>query len=355
MKPFDNLRITDVARWMGLSVSQLERLAEDIDDGFWPTRAQLVGKKVREIDAPKPKIKALLRRLHHGLQSARLYHAAAHGGVIRRSTFTSARQHLGHTYVGTRDAKDCFPSIKRESLHEELVTLGFRGRVASVLAKLLTVRGRVGQGSPVSTDAANLFLYRADQKIASRAGQLDAGRSRIVDDFVVSSDDLAVIDELTLIIEDELRQRGIRVNHKKRRQSGLQRSENEQLVHSLRVNLKDGVRICKAHLQKARRQGLEYENACRRVTPASLLALAQRRNEFFGLINYIAQADRSPEKQIRTYLTRGDSIVREKLARQRLTAHRNKWWVFNDRRNEPLRLANLWQERITHSAQVRIA
>src|SRR4051794_15482660 len=123
------------------------------------------------------KPKRMFKRLHAWFQANRLAHPAAHGGVRKRSCFTSARLHLArHTW--TRDVADCFPSVSEELFRAELLALGFSAETAHILTRLCIVRGGIPQGSPISNDALNLYLWRVDQAMASYCGSMGLGYSR---------------------------------------------------------------------------------------------------------------------------------------------------------------------------------
>lgn len=55
-----------------------------------------------------------------------------------------------------------------------------------------------------------------------------------------------------------------------------------------------------------------------------------------------ATVGRPPQRLLR----HGDEHVARKLKRLRLTAPRNKWWLRSRKRNEPERLAQLWEKRL---------
>jgi len=167
-----DVTIDVLAKGMKLTGGQLTHLALNLDNGFHPTRKQRVGNRDREIDAPKKHVKARLRRLHRLLMRLTPAHRCAHGGARGKSCVTSARQHCGRRFIVTRDVKDCYPSILVDALKSRLRRLGFRSDVAWVLSLLLTVRGRVAQGSPVSSDALNLYLFDADRALSALAGTI---------------------------------------------------------------------------------------------------------------------------------------------------------------------------------------
>ena len=124
--------------------------------------------KVRVIDPPTRTAKLFLRRLHRLLQSnVHLFHISAHGGIKRRSTFTCSRRHLGKDFLGKVDVTDCFPSISPKMLLSQFRQLGFHWKTSILLCKLMTIRNRVPQGSPLSSDAINLFFYSLDRQMFS--------------------------------------------------------------------------------------------------------------------------------------------------------------------------------------------
>lgn len=180
------LTVDDIAKAMGLSIPQVWSLARNMDRAFWPTQRKLVRGKIREIDKPKPQTKRVLRKLHRFLQRRVGADRSAHGGARSRSCFTAARQHLGRGYVVARDVKDAYPSVLREALKHRLCRLGFRADVSLLLSLLCTVRGRLAQGSPVSSDALNLFFFDADRALSAACGSVGARYSRTYDDMVIS-------------------------------------------------------------------------------------------------------------------------------------------------------------------------
>ena len=208
---------TDIANAMKMTLGEVSRFAHNIETFYKPPRKTWIGRKHRPIDALYKSPKKKLKFLHRWFQQQRLVHPRAHGGVVRRSCFTSAVQHLGNRYVWIRDASDCYPSVTPKSLQVELKALSFRHDTASLLTMLMTVRGHVPQGSPVSGDAINLFFWRVDQASASFCGKNHLGYTRVADDFVVSGNNRASGCEAMRRIENELAIRGIKVNKKSAR------------------------------------------------------------------------------------------------------------------------------------------
>ena len=340
-------RITpaDIAAAMRMTETETWTFAKRMERWFKPTREQLIAGKLRPIDALYKTPKKKLRLLHRWFQSVKSFHPVAHGGVRRRSCFTSARRHLGRKFVWTRDASNCYPSIAPEAFKAELKQLGFRHDTAILLTLLCTVRGYVPQGSPVSSDALNLFLWRLDQSVASFSGAHGLAYTRVADDFVLSGNGKSVGDAATRQIERDIEERGVRVNDRKRRKSGFQDRSSTQLVHSIRVENRRGTGVSSEHHRVAIALAASYVESCRRVQPDSLEAVAAKRQRLHGYLHYSRQATFSPARHLKQQLATGDRLVAKKLKSLRISAYRNKWWLRNRKRNEPHRIARIWRER----------
>ncbi len=335
----------DIAGTLALSEGEAWDFAHNIERQYKEPRLTKVGHKDRLIDALYKPGKKKLRKLHRWFQDRRLYHPCAHGGIRRRSCFTSAARHLGARGVWTRDAKDCFPSVKPDAFCKELKTLGFRHDTARLLTMLCTVRGRLPQGSPVSNDALNLFFWRADARTFEAGGPEQCRYTRVADDFVISDRRGLRGVALTKIVEEELVARGIPVNKKKRRQTGFQSNAAIQTVHNINVSQRHGTTITEQHMIQARTLAENYVAACRSVQSDSLEAVASKRQSLAGWMYYSRQAKYGPAKSLDSLIRAGDRHVARKLAIVNISAHKGRWWLVCPKRNEPKRIARVWRSR----------
>jgi Reverse transcriptase (RNA-dependent DNA polymerase) len=342
-----------IAALFTLSESKLWEFARNVEIGFRPRRMRLVGTKHRPIDPMHPWAKAYFRELHRFFQKERLAHPRAHGGVWKHSCFTSAEQHLGHGFTWTRDVKDCFPSIKRAAFEEEMCALGFPSDTAELLSLLCTPRGGIPQGSPLSNDALNLYLWRTDQAISSFCGQGRLAYSRIADDLVLSGNARDAGDDAITRVEDLLRDRGLRINVKKCRESGFQCGMKKTLVHNICTHNKRGTQICDEHRLEAIEIAEKYRAACKSVQRESLMALADKRRRLVGWLHFCRQAHFGPAQHVRRMLEVGDRAVLNKLRSLGISAHKNKWWLVSPRRNEPKRIVGLWSRISSRCARTR--
>jgi Reverse transcriptase (RNA-dependent DNA polymerase) len=289
----------------------------------------------------KKRFKQLLRWLHR----QGLAHARAYGGVAGRSCFTHAEIHLGKKFTWTRDVSDCFPSITPEAIKTALLSLGFRADTSKLLSLLFTIRGRVPQGSPLSNVALNLFLWDTDQCLASVGGQSRLSFGRFCDDSVITSNNFQAGEGAVRLLEMKLREKGLQINQKKKKKNGLQRRESGQRVHSIDISSRQGTKITRDHRAEADLLCNKFVTACRSLQPSSILAAAHLRVRLVGHMHYHRQAKLSLARHIRQQIEIGDRHVQRKLSSLNIIAERNKWWSMQNGRNEPKRIAVLWEKR----------
>jgi len=337
-----SLTPVDIARAMRISESFLNAIIADTAPWYKPRRTRVIKGKPRQIDAPKPVLKALLRKLHRFLAAKFSAHRNVHGGAKRRSCFTSARVHMGRQYIIKRDVSECYPSVTTNNLFRQLEAYGFRVDTARTLSFLMTLSGRLPQGSPVSADALNFYLQDLDENIAAACARLGCRYSRTYDDIIVSTDFRQAIRPIGMVIESQIKAHGLEVNARKRKKEGFLPPDRPQRVHNIDVKSSRGVRIVKEHARAALDVATAYVLGARCVSPASIEGLARLRSRVAGYMHYCRQADFGPARHIRLLLEQGDRKVREHLRREGVTRG-GKWWVKSGTRNEPRRLARLWQ------------
>jgi RNA-directed DNA polymerase len=238
MRPlaFDAIALPDLptaralADWLGIDLARLEwfagrqqhfREAQASDDHRPPRpsatrhyRCLLRAKRnggLRLIEAPKPDLQRVQRRLLDGLLSRLPPHEAAHGFVKGRDVRTHAAVHAGQACVLAFDMRDFFCSIGYARIHALWRTLGHPEGVADLLATLCTTRTpaavrerlhgegaidflgakrlaspHLPQGAPTSPALANLCAFRLDLRLESLAHRFGARYSRYADDLVFS-------------------------------------------------------------------------------------------------------------------------------------------------------------------------
>jgi RNA-directed DNA polymerase len=217
----------DIASWLHLELPQLDwfadvggRNAAAHDERLRHYSYKWVPKRsggFRLLEIPKPRLRALQRRLLHELIEYVPPHEAAHGFRTRHSCATNARLHVGQQVVVKLDLKDFFVSVSSLRIIALFRTLGYPEGAARVLTGLCTsqvpsqildakdpakyefeqprpdwiTRKRfqcphLPQGAPTSPALANLCAFNLDVRLQAAAESLDARYTRYADDLVFS-------------------------------------------------------------------------------------------------------------------------------------------------------------------------
>lgn len=344
MNDFAKLKPDDIAEVMGVPVGVLWKWAKDTEVLFKPPRKEIVRGKMRDLESPYFWAKQRLRRLHRFLQRHYPGHRNAHGGVKGRSCFTGARKHLGRGYVVIRDISQCYPSVTTDNLQDRLRALGFRHETALLLAKLSTVRDHLPQGSPISADILNLFLYDSDDDLARALEKQGVRLHRCYDDMVASTNSRKAAASASDRIEATIVNHGLQVNENKKAKNGLTNRNSRQTVHNLDVSNPAGVAIRKEDIQKATALAEAYVRGAKSVNPETLEAIARKRQQVSGYICHFDQAKFSNADHLRLLRKHGDRHVKQVLFSLGLDAQ--KWYVKQGRVNRPSKLAAAWKRKL---------
>lgn len=242
----------DLAAWLGLDAPSLLWFS---DPRNWERKAaaeslrhyrrRWIPKQTgsRLLEAPKPKLKSLQRKILAGILSRIPPHDAAHGFRRGRSTVTFATPHCGKAIVIRLDLRDFFTAISRARVAAIFRTAGYPERVSVLLAGLCcTVTPpevfaarpdgppdwlerkaleipHLPQGAPTSPTLSNLCAFRLDSRLAGLARSAGADYTRYADDLTFSgSPDFArqarrfEITAAAIALEE-----GFAVNHRKTR------------------------------------------------------------------------------------------------------------------------------------------
>jgi hypothetical protein len=206
---------TELAAWLGLGPGELDWFADT--QGRNPRQADprlhhyahrwvpKRGGRFRLLEVPRPRLKAIQRKVLHEVLDRVPPHAAAHGFRAGRSIYTFAAPHAGRAAVWRLDLKDFFPSVPASRVHAAFRTTGYPTAVARALTGLCTtclrpearppdgsgtpaiLRDRhLPQGAPTSPALANLAAFRMDLRLASWAAACGVTYTRYADDLAFS-------------------------------------------------------------------------------------------------------------------------------------------------------------------------
>ena len=213
----------DLAAWFGISAEQIDWLADEYRchgrtrvEPLQQYRYAFASKRSgspRLIEAPKPRLKAIQRRILHEILVHVPVHPSAHGFVAGRSCLSGAQIHASEAVVVTFDLAQFFPSIRLARVLGLFRSLGYPWDVAHRLAGLCTTMTpasvfarlpevqrpslaiqachrapHLPQGAPTSPALANLLAFTLDLRLHGLARALGANYTRYADDLAFSSD-----------------------------------------------------------------------------------------------------------------------------------------------------------------------
>ena len=219
----------DLARWLDLEPQVLEGIVRSLQyrDAAAPEalqhyRYRWLAKRsggFRLLEAPKPRLCAVQRKILTGLLEYLPPHEAAHGFRRARSCRTHAAQHVGQAVVVRLDLQDFFLNVGAGRVRALFRSLGYPDGVAHWLTVLCIHRApkavaeafeppghapelravqwravrrlrspHLPQGAPTSPALANLCAFALDVRLQAAADACGANYSRYADDLTFSGD-----------------------------------------------------------------------------------------------------------------------------------------------------------------------
>lgn len=212
--------IGELSEWLGLDPNELPWLA---DPGGWLRRSdspvlrhyrwRWVAKRTggyRLLEAPKPRLSGIQRRILDEILQLIPVHECAHGFVVGRNALSFVQPHTAQATVLRLDLSDFFPSICRARVDALFRHAGYPAAVARLLACLCTTSTpaqilagcpapgpstrirqlhrmpHLPQGSPASPALANLAAFRLDCRLRGYAEAAGAAYTRYADDLLFS-------------------------------------------------------------------------------------------------------------------------------------------------------------------------
>lgn len=210
-----------LAEWLGLQPAELDwfadchgRLARAAAGPLQHyTYRWVTGRrgKLRLLEMPKQRLKAIQRRLLREILEAIPIHDAVHGYRRGRSVVTYAAPHAGRDILLRFDLHDFFPSVPVPRVHALFRAAGYPATVARLLTGLCTNKvpqealpagpdrsadfdkrfklhrqAHLPQGAPTSPALANLCTFPLDCRLERLARKLGACYTRYADDLAFS-------------------------------------------------------------------------------------------------------------------------------------------------------------------------
>jgi RNA-directed DNA polymerase len=294
----------ELAAWLDVDEPMLEWLADvrglsrrAPDERLRHYVARWVPKRsggARLLEIPKPRLRAIQRRLLCEILDRIPAHDAAHGFRAGRSALTHAAAHVGKHVVLRLDLEDFFPTVPYGRIAGVFKAVGYSGDVSRILAGLCTCHAPSGlsmptspsssaaelqaafrarrlyrarhlpQGAPTSPSLANLCVYAMDVRLAGAARAAGATYTRYADDLVFSggSEFARRASRFEALAGAIVVESGFHVNYRKtRRMARGVRQEVTGLVVNDRVAIaRDAFDQLKATLHNCATVGPESQN-----------------------------------------------------------------------------------------------
>jgi RNA-directed DNA polymerase len=255
----------------------------------------------RYLETPMPELMRIQRRLNDGLQAwyALIRPECSHGFVRKTATqtcsiVTNAYPHIGKAYVMNIDLKDFFTTIRASRVRDLFRSdcFGFDDHISTVLALLVTYRGRLPQGAPTSPVISNLVCLTLDERLQEWAKERLVNYTRYADDLTFSSDHPFGEEDLQAL-RTLIEQEGFSINDRKVRRKGKGRKKTVTgLIVNKKVNVdRKLIRNVRAMIHDIQMNGLQQ--ASRRhfgpFVPDTPLAREIFLYKIHGTIRFIGQ------------------------------------------------------------------
>ena len=227
----------DLARLLGMNKDRLTQLAGEAEKLYERFPLKTRRRRPRWIEAPKPFLKLVQRRLLDRLLYEVPPHSAAHGFYPELSIVTNAQTHVRSAWVISFDLKDFFPTTDVEKVGQVLSKYyALAGKALDTILRLTCRGGSLPQGAPTSPHLANLAFFDGDEWLANLAKKNKLSYTRYADDMTFSGNGLP--DGFEDLVEQIVRRTGYRLAGEKTKRMGRHQC---QKVTGLVVN--EGVRL----------------------------------------------------------------------------------------------------------------
>ncbi len=194
LSKFKKLRtLSDLAEYLGFAPQKFSYILYKLNGGPDYQYHNFAIKKrsggCRQISSPDSRLKSLQRCLADKLYDIYLPKKAVNGFVRKRTILTNAQVHSRKKYVFKIDLKDFFPSIHYGRIRGLLIAnpYGLHWDIASLIAKIACLDGKLPQGSPCSPIISNMICAFMDHQLTELAKVCGCYYTRYADDLTFST------------------------------------------------------------------------------------------------------------------------------------------------------------------------
>jgi retron-type reverse transcriptase len=279
--------ILDLVRHLGINESFLRELVDELTSDetklyrSWEEPKKLGG--TRPIDAPREKLKSVQKLTNERILQPTRIHRSAIGGIPGKRLIDNLKIHIGKPMVANFDLKSFFTNISCRQVFETFRAIGISPKVAEVLTRLTTFKGRIPQGAPTSTMLANIVAgYEKqrclDRRIEGLCRDHGSQHRRWIDDLAISGP--KYLPKLKGTVETIIEQSGFKLNIDK---ISFASDKEPQVVTGHLVNVKPNIR------KDERRRLRAILHKCRTIGPERVAedSTERLRNRLRGKIAHI--------------------------------------------------------------------
>jgi hypothetical protein len=320
--------VGDLESWLGAGGADLEWLADwkglerfAAAEHVRNYRYQWLAKRTggwRLIESPKPWLKAIQRRILHGILDRIPPHDAAHGFRAGRSILSFASPHAARALVLRLDLEDFFGNVTRARVMGIFRTAGYPEDVSRVLAALCTNQASAAvcqgvssavsqrrrwltphlpQGAPTSPALANLSTFGLDVRLTALTNSLGGHYTRYADDLVFSFDRPVAGDRFLSHAAGIVLDEGFAANFHKLRSLG---QAVRQQIAGIVVNAHPN--ICRREFDRIK--ALVHNCAVHGVATQNRSASSHFREELLGRISWVSMVNPRRGEKLRAAFAR---------------------------------------------------
>ncbi len=165
-----------------------EWIEEKIDKKSGMPKTYLDGTIKKRIIRPSLReLKSIQKSIHTNILAKIILPNNIHGGIKKHSNITNGKAHKGNKYQFTTDLQDFYPSVNNKLVYATFLELGYSNYIANMLTKLTTWKNELPQGTPTSTQIANISFLKTDKRLIELCQKLNIKYTRYVDDLTFSA------------------------------------------------------------------------------------------------------------------------------------------------------------------------
>jgi len=183
--------LESLAAMLGIDRKRLDWMIQSVSKSYKQFKIETgKNKKERQIFEPKKTLKGIQKKINKEIFENIEYPDYLHGALIGRDYISNASEHTKKKTVICLDITNFYPGISKKDVTLIFQNLmRFSPDVSQALTELVTLDGKVPQGSCCSSYIANLLFFNSEYNVVSRIRAMGLSYTRLLDDITISSDE----------------------------------------------------------------------------------------------------------------------------------------------------------------------